>query len=343
MVIFRVDANSMIGKGHMKRCVSIAKAIKLLGGRVLFVTREDSDISVLENDFMEYKTVPSMSLGSEKAIDCLKEIIGETGAKVCVVDSYDVSDTAFKSLKEVCKVVLIEDYLYDVYDVDCVVNYNLYVEKLDYMSKYKGNTGLLLGMDYAPFGYDTSLSLRKPPINGSVESIMVYTGEVDVHEIAPGIVDSLLDCLDDSVRLRVVTSKQSPTRDVLFKMSNTSSQIIVEPDITSFPKLLKNCDIAVTVADSVCYDVLSTNIPACVFQTDYRQNLLLKSLTEKDLMVFGGDLVNRGNKFYGDLVEGVTTLVEEEKRKEICKNILGLDLGRGAHNLAKAIMNYEQN
>ena len=34
---------------------------------------------------------------------------------------------------------------------------------------------------------------------------------------------------------------------------------------------------------------------------------------------------------------------KEEKRKEICKNILGLDLGRGAHNLAKAIMNYEQN
>ena len=43
MVVFRVDANSMIGKGHMKRCVAIAKAIRLLGGSVLFVTREDSD------------------------------------------------------------------------------------------------------------------------------------------------------------------------------------------------------------------------------------------------------------------------------------------------------------
>ena len=343
MVIFRVDANSMIGKGHMKRCVAIAKAIKLLGGRVLFVTREDSDISVLENDFMEYKTVPSMTLGSEKAIECLKEIIVENGAKVCVVDSYDVSDTAFRSLKEVSKVVLIEDYLYDVYDVDCVVNYNLYVEKLDYMSKYKNDTTLLLGMDYAPFGYDTSLSLRKPPINGEIESIMVYTGELDPHELAPGIVDSLLDCMDDSVRLRVVTSKPATTRDVLFKMSNTSSQIIVEPDITNYQKLLKNCDIAVTIADSVCYDILSSNIPACVFQSDYSQNMLLKSLTERNLMVYGGDYVNKSNKFYGDLVEGVKSLIDMDKRKEICKNILGLDLGRGAANLAKAILNYEKN
>ena len=88
MVIFRVDANSMIGKGHMKRCIAIAKAIRLLGGSVLFVTREDSDLSVLENNFMEYKTVPSMTLGSEKAINCLKDIIVENHAKVC----YDASN-----------------------------------------------------------------------------------------------------------------------------------------------------------------------------------------------------------------------------------------------------------
>ena len=116
MVVFRVDANSMIGKGHMKRCVSIAKAIRLLGGSVLFVTREDSDTSLIEGNFMEYETVPSMTLGSEKAINCLKDIISEKNAKVCVVDSYDVSNTAFNSLKEVCKVILIEDYLYEVYD-----------------------------------------------------------------------------------------------------------------------------------------------------------------------------------------------------------------------------------
>ena len=342
MVIFRVDANSMIGKGHMKRCIAIAKAIKLLGGSVLFVTREDSDISVLENNFMEYKTVPSMTLGSEKAINSLKDIIVETGAKLCVVDSYDVSNTAFCSLREVCKAVLIEDYLYDVYDVDCVVNYNLYVDKLNYETKYKGNTNLLLGMDYAPFGNDISLSLRKPPIN-DIESIMVYTGELDTHELAPGIVDSLLDCVDDSVRLRVVTTKNASTRDKLFKMSNTSSQIIVEPDITNYPKLIKSCDLAVTVADSVCYDILSCNIPACVFQSDYSQNLLMTGLTQKNLMVYGGDFVNKSNRFYGDLVEGFKSLTFEENRKDICKNILGLNLGHGAANLAKAILNYEKN
>ena len=152
MVVFRVDANSMIGKGHMKRCVAIAKAIRLLGGSVLFVTREDSDTSLIEGNFMEYETVPSMTLGSEKAINCLKDIISEKNAKVCVVDSYDVSNTAFNSLKEVCKVILIEDYLYEVYDVDAIINYNLYADKIDYMTKYKGSTKLLLGIEYAPYG-----------------------------------------------------------------------------------------------------------------------------------------------------------------------------------------------
>ena len=221
MVVFRVDANSMIGKGHMKRCVAIAKAIRLLGGSVLFVTREDSDTSLIESNFMEYETVPSMTLGSEKAINCLKDIISEKNAKVCVVDSYDVSNTAFNSLKEVCKVILIEDYLYEVYDVDCLINYNLYADKIDYMSKYKSNTKLLLGIEYAPYGNEFLGSFRVIDRH-DIDSIMVYTGELDPHELAPGIVDSLLDCIDDSVRLRVVTSKNATTRDILFKMSNTS-------------------------------------------------------------------------------------------------------------------------
>ncbi len=342
MVVFRVDANSMIGKGHMKRCVAIAKAIRLLGGSVLFVTREDSDTSLIEGNFMEYETVPSMTLGSEKAINCLKDIISEKNAKVCVVDSYDVSNTAFNSLKEVCKVILIEDYLYEVYDVDAIINYNLYADKIDYMTKYKGSTKLLLGIEYVPYGNEFLGSFRVIDKH-DIDSIMVYTGELDPHELAPGIVDSLLDCIDDSVRLRVVTSKNATTRDILFKMSNTSSQIIVEPDIASYSKLLKGCDIAVTIADSVCYDILSSNVPAVVFQSDYSQNMLLKSLTNSGLMAYGGDFVNKSNKFYGDLVAGVNKLTSEEERMKIRANIAGLKLGQGANNLAKAILEYEKN
>ena len=178
----------------MKRCVAIAKAIRLLGGSVLFVTREDSDTSLIESNFMEYETVPSMTLGSEKAINCLKDIISEKNAKVCVVDSYDVSNTAFNSLKEVCKVILIEDYLYEVYDVDCLINYNLYADKIDYMSKYKSNTKLLLGIEYAPYGNEFLGSFRVIDRH-DIDSIMVYTGELaslkrgkdDAKEVSAGM------------------------------------------------------------------------------------------------------------------------------------------------------------
>lgn len=340
MIIFRVDANSMIGKGHMKRCIAIAKAIKLLGGKVLFVTREDSDVSVLKNDFMEYKTVPSMKLGSDKAISDLKDIMVENNAKVCVVDSYDISDQAFQSLREVCKVVLIEDYLYEVFNVDCLVNYNLYVDKLDYMSKYNHNTQLLLGMDYAPYGMN-SAGIKRMTSGKDIESILVYTGEQDIHELAPGIVDSLLDCIDDSVRLRVVACRNSKTRDLLYKMSNSSSQIIIEPDIANISKLVKTCDIAVTVADSFCYDLLSYSIPSCVYLSDYSQKMLFNGLIDKEVMINGGDFVNRSNRFYGDLVNGVTSLAYEDTRKKLCDKIASFNLGSGSQNLAKTILSYE--
>lgn len=340
MIIFRVDANSMIGKIHMKRCVSVAKAIKIAGGKVLFVTREDSDTSLLENAFMEFRTISSMKLGSENSINQLKEIINEVDASVCVIDSYDVSDAAFKSLREICKVVLIEDFLYDVYDVDCIVNYNFYVEKLDYMSKYNNSVDLLLGTDYVPFSTEDASLLRRNP-STEINSILLYTGELDSHELAPGIVDSLLDCIDDNVRIRVMTSKNATTRDILYKMSNSSSQLIVEQDVASLSKLIKSCDVAVTVADPLCYDFISYSLPTCVYMSDYSQNMLLNSLTERKIMVFGGDYVNKRNRFFGDLVEGVKTLILPETRKDILDTIDNLNLKKGAKNLAQAIMKYE--
>ena len=71
--------------------------------------------------------------------------------------------------------------------------------------------------------------------------------------------------------------------------------------------------------------------------------MLLKSLTNSGLMAYGGDYVNKSNKFYGDLVNGVKKLTNEEERMKIRANIASLKLGQGANNLAKAILEYEKN
>ena len=253
MIIFRVDANSMIGKVHMKRCVSIAKALKMAGRDVLFVTREDSDKELLDASFMEYRTISSMQLGSEKAINQLKEIITETNAGVCVVDSCDISNNAFKTLREICKVVLIEDTYYGTMDVDCVINYNLYADKIDYMSKYPANVELLLGTDYAPY-LSEEISAFVNTKDKEISTILLYTGELDSHELAPGIIDSILDAVDDNVRIRAITSQNAFTKDILYKMSNSISQLIIEQDVSNISKLVKFCDVAVTVASPICYD-----------------------------------------------------------------------------------------
>lgn len=100
MFVFRVDSNSMIGVGHMYRCVAIAKALKIMGKEVMFVCREDSDVSMLQQSFLPYRFVPSVRLGSEEAINTLKDIMCELRANVCIVDSCDIDNTGLKSLKE---------------------------------------------------------------------------------------------------------------------------------------------------------------------------------------------------------------------------------------------------
>lgn len=340
MVVFRVDANSMIGKGHLMRCISIATSIKMMGGKILFVTRDDSDTEILDSKFMDYKTITSAKLCSEESTKELTAILKEVKADVCVVDSYDVSNEFFKAVKEVAKVVLIEDIFYDVYDVDALVNYNIYTSKMNYEEKYSSNTKLILGMDYAPVRPEIAGVSKKK--DKEINTIFVSTGESDLYEIAPGIVDSLLDIVDDNVRLRVLTSKNSPTRDILYKMSNSSSQIIIEQDLMNMPKLLNATDIAVTASGPICYDFLTMGIPTCAFLYDYNQKMLLDTLVEKELVSYGGDYIKNKNKFYGDLVAGVEKLFDSETRMKYIANSEKFNLGKSNDNLAKEIIKFEK-
>lgn len=340
MVVFRVDSNSMIGKSHMYRCLAIAKAMKLMGKEVLFVCREDSDVSDIQKSFLDYRLVPSMRLGSDEAINILKDIINEVHAGVCVVDSYDIDNGGLKRIREVCKVVYVDDYCYEIMDVDCVINSNIFAEKLDYMSKYPANVELLLGIDYATFSMDYVVGNSKKD-KSYINTVLVYTGELDRYELAPGIVDTLLDCMDDNVRIKVLTNKNSVTKDRLFQMSNYSSQLIIEQDVQNFSKLLGQCDAAVFCAEPVCYDLLRFGIPSCVYVNDNNQKMFYKSMVEKNLAVAGGNCVDSKNKFYYNLREGILKLADEECRKSLIENISKLNIGSGAEKVAKAILKYE--
>lgn len=199
---------------------------------------------------------------------------------------------------------------------------------------------LLLGMDYSPCIIDAISGNKKKQI-GDIKNLLVFVGENDRYELAPGIVDSLLDILNDDVRVRVVTSKYSATKDRLFKMSNYSSQIVVEQDVVNFSKLLNSCDAAVFSADAVCYDLLRYNVPSCIFVSDDSQQTLMDSFVENNLAIYGGNYIKNKNKFYGELVIGVIKLMTIKDRQEIILNIEKLNLGNGAENIAKAILKYE--
>lgn len=340
MVVFRVDSNSMIGKTHLYRCIAIAKAMKMMGKQVLFVCREDSDVSALQQSFLDYRLVPSQRLGSEEAIRILRDIICEVRAGVCVVDSCDIDNSGFSKLRETCKVVYLEDHFYEVYDVDCLINSNIYADKFDYLSKYPRNVEVLFGMEYASFDMGAMLGFNRRKTS-EISTILVSTGDLDRYELAPGIVDTIIEAIDDNVRIKVMTSKNSSTKDKLFKMSNYSQQLIIEQDVQNFPKLLNQCDVAVFAADSVCYDLLRFKIPSCIFVNDNIQKLLQNSLVEQKLAVYGGNIIDSKNKFYYDLLKGVGNLAKEECRNELYENIEKLNIGSGADNVARAILKYE--
>lgn len=66
------------------------------------------------------------------------------------MDSYQVTRAYFDKLRDICKIIYIDDCFEDVYPVDMVINYNAYHVRFPYKETYEGRAKLLLGTAYVP-------------------------------------------------------------------------------------------------------------------------------------------------------------------------------------------------
>lgn len=147
--LFRADASATIGSGHVRRCLSVAAALKRDGWVCRFAVGEES-----------LTVVPELTTGAFETRALCPEALRDArglahampgGCDLAVVDHYGLDRAYESALRGFARRVLVIDDLADRdHDCDVLVDATAGRRPADYAARTPATAALLLGPAYAP-------------------------------------------------------------------------------------------------------------------------------------------------------------------------------------------------
>ena len=375
MIIFRADANSTIGSGHVMRCLSIADEAERLGEKVCFITADDSFSNVIKSRGYENIVLNTNYSDMESELEALQKVLANERdeqykqneqekqwirrkIEAIVVDSYYVTPTYLSklhsfisSLSPRTKLVYIDDLLQFAYPVDVLINYGSRVLRTEYEKLYsytKLPAGILLGLDYAPLREEfQGLPFKNPARD--VKNVLVSTGGADHEHVALKIIKRLMqegqECQGNQEEstggytFHFTLGTLNQDKEEILSLSRCIHNVIIHQNIVNMHELMSMCDIAVSAGGSTILELCASSLPIITYSVADNQEGI-KDFAEKGLALYTGD-ARECEAFVENIFYFLHKLSSEyELRKSLAENVYSLIDGKGVKRIMREIYRY---
>ena len=241
-VAIRTDASTAIGLGHVKRCLSLAQALRERGATVAFFSRTtDVDIRAL----LQTEGFVATPLGTERVADASLDAADFVRSsrvfapELVVVDHYALSAEWHRAVRAATPVRLaaIDDLGDRGLDVELLIDPNL---SPDHALKFAGllpaRTPLLGGPHYALLGPRYANARRHVP-QPVVHSIGIFMGGTDAPNFSALALDACRRLVGFAGAIEIATTESNPNlgplRSALKNQTNTRLTLN-QPDLADF-------------------------------------------------------------------------------------------------------------
>lgn len=347
MIYIRADGNSIIGMGHLTRCMSIANKLSQMT-EVCFLTADEMSLKEITSNGFKGRLLSAPAFSLDEAYSIQRLLLEDTKkASLILVDSYKVSNEYFERLREIIPVAYMDDLIKTVYKVDMLINYNTYAERNAYDCLYKDEKDvplLVLGGDYVPLR-DQFSEYKKEYIN-EVTDILITTGGGDNDNLAGEIAKKLLCSLKDkNIKIHIVCGAFNPNYDKLLELSETNKNVFIHRSVKNMAELMKACDFAVSAGGSTCYELCSVGIPFVTFAYVDNQLGIISDMENKGAAKSAGFIADKNSK--DAVIEKISLLVEKlisdkEKRLLMSQTASKLVDGLGAKRIAEKLYFFKE-
>lgn len=301
--VFRVDASSRIGGGHVSRCLALASALRAFDHRSLFVCRPHAGhlgARIRDAGFQVAMLPPAEPaesgagpyagwIGARAAKDAAQTmaVIQAAGGRPdwLVVDHYGLDAEWEKAVSTTANGVLVIDDLADrSHDCDVLVDQNLVADMASrYSRRVPGRTTQLLGPRFALL--DGEFARLHPGVGPRTVArrMLAFFGASDPHELCGRLFEALskardLD-LDVDLVLPLVNQREPEAVD---------ERVRVHRNLPSLAALMAGADFAIGAGGVANWERLCMGLPSLVVASAENQRQICEELDRQGLIDFLG-------------------------------------------------------
>ena len=309
LVVIRVDSSSVIGSGHLMRCLTLACQLrKQHNAEICFICRDlDGNLSRLVEDagfklLLLPRGEKNTSLSGYEAWLTVPEIVDakETytvierlGKKVdrLVVDSYAITAAWERKLRPlVNEIFVIDDLANRPHDCDILLDQNEYLDK---ETRYKGlvpdKCKLLLGYKHVLLReefYEAKKTLRKR--DGRVKNILVFYGGSDPTNETMKAVNALSGINLSGITVNVIVGGANTHKDQVADFCKKHKGFHYFCQVNNMAEMMAQADLALGAGGSATWERLFLELPAIVTTIAENQEQIARDCQQQGLIYYLG-------------------------------------------------------
>lgn len=355
-IAVRADASTSMGVGHLKRCLSLAEALREEGASVQFVTRDlDVDASSIVRDRFPLTALRAPTRADGSGIDSrvahaewaevswrvdaeeTAGVLGATGVDTVIVDHYafDAEWHVLVAGSLGSRIVAIDDLADRSIRADILID-QTYSE--DHAQKYAGlvspGTRILGGPGIAMLD-PTYAAAPRYEFHSEVRSIGLFMGGVDRTGCNSLAYEALRTGLGFRGGIEVVTTSGNKHLPALRALAEKDTALTLSVDLPSLSEFYARHDLQVGAGGGATWERCCIGAPSLVVGVAENQWSVLLPIE-----TLGVAAVSRVDPPTIEAFEReIKQLIESPaRRRELAERAVELVDGRGAQRLAAAIV-----
>lgn len=322
-IIIRTLGGKGIGYGHFYRCLSLAKALKLIDENITITFLINKELECL----LEKTNFESILIDE---LDQDFKIIDKLNIDLFIFDSYLGNDDYLRKIKQKTKLMLIDDNndLYDSSIPDIIYNGNIHAEKLKYTDTK--NQTRLLGSKYLIMK-EEYWDGKQDDDDVDKEGILITIGGTDDYGITIKIMNEIKD-LDIKTKIIIGPGYTDDYIEKVEDLKTDNIELVYKP--SSLKDHIKSAKIVITAGGSTVYEVLSQQRVPIIFSIADNQDLICKELEAVGV----GYLGKYPEINYNEIRKRIGTGIDGKVNDFDCEEF-SLD-GNGACRIAKQLIGF---
>lgn len=296
-IAIRADASSMIGAGHVMRCLTLANELRHAGAKPLFLSRKATGDAF---DIIHDNCIPSISLGnvtnwSRDAERTLAALINQPPFDWLIVDHYGLDRRWESRLRPAARnILVIDDLANRPHDCDALLDQNYYINaKQRYDSLVPSNCHLFLGPEFALLRNEFRIAARiVRPRQNHIQRILVTFGATDPTNETEKVLSALRSLDSPLISVDVIVGTANPKRSVIEALCSAMPRVRCHVQTNRMAELMNAADLAISAAGATTWELCSLGLPALTVTTADIQKRVASDLAEAGVIWLLGEAHN---------------------------------------------------